>query len=164
MPETLYTLEVCNLDGPVAEEPDRVRPSPVRTIEITGDQTLRDLHRVIFTAFGRWDDYVGFLFDDGPLDCGGIRYGPGSPSGMIDPFDAGQPVGDPAHTSIEALGLEAGQSFGYWFNLWDDWYHQISVLAVGEADPQVEYPRVMVRDGGGPPRHLPLRGGWGNHG
>jgi hypothetical protein len=160
MAETLYTLAVSILEEPLSEEVGRARLSPATTIEIRGDQTLKHLHGAILAAFGRWDDYVDqFLFNDGPLDCGGIRYGPGSPSGLPDPFDAGHLVGDAAHTCIDALELEVGLSFSYWFNLWDDWYHQIIVLATGEPAAKMRYPRVITRVGGRSPQGMHLDAG-----
>ncbi len=50
---SLYVLEVTLIDGPATEAFLKKNPQIIRTIEIRGDQTLADLHRIIFTAFDR---------------------------------------------------------------------------------------------------------------
>ena len=62
----------------------------------------------------------------------------------------------PSKTSIASLGLGVGQSFGYWFDLWDDWHHEIKVVAIGDAEPGVRYPRVVSSVSENPPPHLSL--------
>jgi Plasmid pRiA4b ORF-3-like protein len=151
MAQTLYTLEIYILEEAGSEEFAKANPSAVQTIEMQGDQTLHQLHGAVLEAFDRWEDYVELLFDDSPHDRGGVRYGPHSPFGITDPFDAGQPVGDAAKTSVDSLGLEVGQSFDYWFDLWDDCHHEITVLAIGETEPKVKYPRAIACLGHSPP-------------
>jgi hypothetical protein len=48
----LYTLEVFLLSGPIAEKFAKKNPKISRTIQIRGDQTLEDLHYIVFDAFG----------------------------------------------------------------------------------------------------------------
>ncbi len=67
---------------------------------------------------------------------------------------ADKPVGGVVNTTIDVLGLSAGRSFGYWFDFGDDWYHQINVVAVGEAEAEVKYPRVTERVGESPPQYV----------
>ncbi len=50
-----------------------------------------------------------------------------------DPFDDRKPAGMVTRTTIDALGLKKGQAFGYWFDLGDDWWHTISVVAIHEG-------------------------------
>lgn len=133
MAETLYTLQVLIPERAVSEEFAQANPSVASTIEVPGGQTLQQLHAGILAAFGRWEDWLELLFDDNPHDCGSIRYGSRSPFEVIDPFDAGEPVGDAAKTSLSALALEVGQSFGYWFDLWDNWHYEIKVMAMREV-------------------------------
>lgn len=152
MAETLYTLQVSILEGVGSEELAPADPPVVPILEILGDQTLYQLHGGVLRALNRWEDYAELLVDEGPHNRSGVRYGPYSPFGIPDPFDAGQPVGEAAETSVASLGLRRGQSFGYWFDLWDGWHHEIKVLAVGEAEPGVKYPRVTACVGNSPPR------------
>src|SRR6516164_5960583 len=71
----LYTLEVFLLSGPIAEKFAKKNPEISRTIQIRGDQTLEDLHHVVFDAFDRWDEHMyEFQFGKGPMDPKGSRY------------------------------------------------------------------------------------------
>ena len=54
----LYTLEVFLISGPISEKFAKKNPVVSRTIQIRGDQTLEDLHRAIFDAFGRWEEHM----------------------------------------------------------------------------------------------------------
>ncbi|MEI6499836.1 MAG: hypothetical protein WCP21_02295 [Armatimonadota bacterium] len=153
MAETLYTLQVSIVEGVGGDELAPADPPVVPVLEILGDQTLHQLHGGVLWALNRWDDYAELLVAEGPHDRGSVRYGPRSRFGIADPFDAGQPVGEAARTSVASLGLRAGQSFGYWFDLWDGWHHEIKVLAVSEAQPGVRYPRAIARVGDSPPQY-----------
>src|SRR3954454_24316954 len=71
----LYTLEVFLLSGPIAEKFAKKNQVISRTIQIRGDQTLEDLHRAIFDAFGRWEEHMyEFQFGQGPMDPEAPRY------------------------------------------------------------------------------------------
>src|SRR5438309_7998602 len=71
----LYTLEVFLLSGPISEKFAEKNPVVSRTIQIRGDQTLEDMHRAIFDAFGRRDEHMyEFQFGKGPMDPKGARY------------------------------------------------------------------------------------------
>jgi hypothetical protein len=155
MAKTLYTLEVFLYDAPASEEFAAANPEVGRTIEIRGDQTLGNLHDAIFKAFDRWEDHMyEFHFGDGPHDYSRGRYGPSLPFEMPGLSDDDEPAGDAAKTRLDSLGLAADRSFGYWFDFGDDWYHQITVTAIGEAEPKVRYPRVTERVGESPPQYL----------
>ena len=57
-------------------------------------------------------------------------------------------------TRIDSLGLEVGQSFGYWFDFGDDWWHQINVEAIEDKAPVRQVPKVTKRVGKSPPQYL----------
>lgn len=156
MAKTLYTLEVCLVEGPVAEDFVKRNPTISRTIEIRGDQTLQHLHLAIFDAFDREEEHMyEFQFGTGPHDQSGDRYV--LPMAFNDPLDAdSQATGDLTETTIDSLNLEVGRPFGYWFDFGDNWYHQIDVVAIGEAEPRRRYPRVVARVGESPPQYEPL--------
>ncbi len=153
----LYTLEVWLYEGPVTEEFAEANPVVSRTIEIRADQTLGQLHRAIFEAHDRWDDChpYEFQFGKAPHDPTGDRYV--TPFLHENPEHHDQPpaTGSVTRTRLGSLGLEVGRSFGYWYDFGDNWYHQIDVIAIGEADPEVTYPRVMARVGDSPPQYPP---------
>ena len=155
MARTLYTLEVLIVSGPMSEEFGKANPSVVRTLEIRGDQTLQQLHGAVFRAFDRREEHLyEFRFGDGPRHRRRGRYGPRSPFENADLHHDFEPAGDTAKTTLDSLGLEVDQSFGYWFDFGDDWLHQISILAIGRAESRVKYPRVTARVGDSPPQYM----------
>ena len=46
-------------------------------------------------------------------------------------------------TTIGSLSLKLEESFGYWFDFGDDWWHQVSVLAIHDEVPKGKYPTVI---------------------
>ena len=40
--------------------------------------------------------------------------------------------------------MQVGQRFAYWYDFGDDWWHDITVEAVGRADPALTYPRCVT--------------------
>jgi hypothetical protein len=145
----LYTAEVFIIGGPVAEKFLKRNPEISRTIQIRGDQTLEDLHDVIFDAFDRFDEHMyEFQFGKRQNDPKGKRYVPHADQ------DVGENVaGDVANTTIGSLGLKVDQAFGYWFDFGDDWWHQINVLAIDDKMPKGKYPKVVKRVGKSPPQY-----------
>lgn len=145
---SLYVLEVALLDGPLTEAFIKKNPQVIRTIEIRGDQTLAELHRMIFTAFDREEDhlYEFQLKGAGPNDPNADRYG--LAAAMSDGL-----AEDVAKTQIGALGLVAEEMFGYWFDFGDDWWHQVGVLDVTAPQPKIKYPRITHRVGASPPQY-----------
>lgn len=150
--EALYVLEVALRSGPVTEKFLKKNPQVIRTIEIRGDQTLADLHAIIFKAFDREEEhlYEFQLKGNRPNDPNADRYGLLSP--LQDELDDGL-TGEVGSTQIGALGLTVGEPFGYWFDFGDDWWHQVSVVAVGRSQPKTRYPRITERIGASPPQY-----------
>jgi Domain of unknown function (DUF6398)/Plasmid pRiA4b ORF-3-like protein len=144
----LYTLDVFIATGPIAEKFVQKNPIISRKIAIKGDQTLADLHRIIFKAYDREEEHM-YEFQvggAGPNDPRAKRYG--LPMGGGNDSD-----GDVNHTPIGALGLSVGQAFGYWFDFGDDWWHQINVMAVDPTVPKGRYPKIIERVGASPPQY-----------
>jgi hypothetical protein len=149
----LYTLEVFLVGGPVTRKFLKKKPIISRTIQIRGDQTLSELHEVIFDAFDREDEhmYEFQIGGNGPHDPKAKRYV--LPMGMEDDFGGLKPAGDVEKTTIGSLGLKVDEAFGYWFDFGDDWWHQINVISIEEEIPKGEYPRVTKRVGASPPQY-----------
>ena len=146
----LYTLDVFIIGGPVTDKFLKRNPEISRTIQIRGDQTLEDLHNTLFEAFDRFDEHMyEFQFGKGPNDPKAKRYV------LPDACDPHEPnvAGNVAETTIAALGLKADQSFGYWFDFGDDWWHQINVAAIDDNVPRGKYPKVAKRVGKSPPQY-----------
>jgi len=149
-----FTLQVAILGGPMTESFARKNPVISRTIEVRGDHTLADLHRTIFDAFDREDEHL-YEFQFGGkrlMDPKARRYGP--PMAMVDPFGEEEGSADAERTTLDSLGPEIGDLFGYWFDFGDDWWHQIEVLAVAEGAPRGRLPRVTQRVGESPPQYV----------
>lgn len=148
--QSVYVLKVALLSGPVTEKFVKKNPHIIRTIEIRGDQTLADLHHMIFQAFGREEEhmYEFQLKGDRPDDPDADRYGLSVTNDPNNPQ-----AGDVVTTQVGALDLEVGEPFGYWFDFGDDWWHQVTVVAITEPQPKVKYPRVTQRIGANPPQY-----------
>lgn len=162
---TLFTLEATITGGLMTDEFVARNPVISRTIEIRADQTLNQLHRTIFEAFGRWDDchLSEFNMGGGVHDKGGDRYvlqfiydDPAE----VEFFDGGRPTGSMERTRIGKLELQPGRVFWYWYDFGDDWVHRITVVGIGEAEPGVKYPRVVTSVGESPPQYRD----WDDHG
>ncbi len=143
----LYTLEVFLINGPISEEFIEQNPVISRTIDIRGDQTFEDLHDAIFDAFEREDEHM-YEFQvggKGPQDPNAKRY-------VSDSFDD-DATGHASETTIDSAGLQKEEPFGYWFDFGDDWWHQITVLAIKGEVPKGGYPKVTKRVGDSPPQY-----------
>lgn len=147
----LYTLQVFLTDGPITKKFAGKEVS--RTIQIRGDQTLKELHKAIFKAFDRSDEHLHeFNFGKGPYDREGPRYT--LRSNMKDFMTDEVTAGNVATTTLDSLGLEVGRAFGYWFDFGDDWRHEIRVEAIEDAPPKGgRFPKVIARVGDSPPQY-----------
>lgn len=152
----LYTLEVALVAGLVTEQFVEKNPVVSRTIQIRGDQTLDDLHYAIFDAF---DEHMyEFQFGKKPQDRKAKRYV--LPMALEDVFgglpgeEEEPPQEDLTQTTIASLGLKPRQSFWYWFDFGDDWWHSIKVKAIEEEVPKGKYPKVTERVGESPPQYM----------
>ncbi len=146
-----YTLEVFIISGPVTKKFSKKNLAISRTIQIRGDQTLEDLHETIFDAFNRYDEHMyEFQMDgNGPMDPEAKKYT--LPMAMEGPFGDDQ-AGDVTRTNIGSLELKVNESFGYWFDFGDDWWHQINVVAI-DNESSGKYPRIVKRRGESPPQY-----------
>jgi len=151
--KSLYTLEVFLLSGPITEEFVEQNPVVSRTIEIRGDQTLADLHDILFKAFDREEEHLyEFQFKgEGPEDPEAERYVPPVAADSGAEFGV---VGISTEMKIGALDLAVGEPFGYWFDFGDDWWHQLNVVAIEGDIPPETYPRIIERVGDSPPQYV----------
>lgn len=140
----LYTLEVFIISGPITERFAKKNPVISRTIEIQGEQTLSELHEIIFDAFD-WEEEHLYEFQIGGK-------GPQDPKAKCYGIED-KPAGDATQTMLGSLELKSGQAFGYWFDFGDDWWHQINVVDIGEIVPGEKYPQITKREGKSPPQY-----------
>jgi hypothetical protein len=149
----LYTLDVFLVGGPLADEFVEQNPVVSRTIEMRANQTLAELHVAIFKAFDREEQHL-YEFQvggRGPQDPKAKRYV--LPMAMKETFGGTKPAGDVTQTRLGAIGLHVDDTFGYWFDFGDDWWHQINVVAIQPEAPAGTYPRVTKRVGASPPQY-----------
>jgi hypothetical protein len=133
----IYTLEVFITSGLVSLKFAEKNPVMSRTIEIRGNQTLENLHAIIFKAFDRFDAhlYEFQIGGKGPNDPKARRYGlPAYQDEVSEDFKL---AGDVEQTTIDALKLKIDETFGYWFDFGDDWWHQINVIEIEKKTPKV---------------------------
>lgn len=153
---TLYELEVWITQGLITEEFAKKNPVIARTIQIRSDQTLEDLHNAIFEAYDRFDAhmYEFQLGGEGPMDPKARRYV--LPETLHDDFgDPDQkPVASVDQTTLGSLGLKVEDTFAYWFDFGDDWWHSISLKAIHDHVPPGSYPKVTQRTGESPPQYV----------
>lgn len=147
--QALFTFEVLLIDGPITPAFMDANPQVSRTVEMTGQQTLEDLHQILFRAFDREEEhlYEFQIGGVGPDDPNADRYC--KKIGMGADADAG----DVATTSIASLGFSEGDFFGYWFDFGDSWWHQIEVTAIAPKAPKGNYPKITQRVGQSPPQY-----------
>jgi len=147
----LFTFEVFLISGPISPKFAQRNKTVSRTVQILGAQTLKQLHEAIFDAFDREEEhlYEFQLGGSGPMDPKARRYG------LTQPADFGpdEAPADVSKTAVGSLGLKIGDTFGYWFDFGDDWWHQLNVTAIESTVPPGHYPRVVQRVGQSPPQY-----------
>ena len=154
----IYTLEVFIITGLVSKKFIKKNPIISRTLEIRGDQTLAELHEIIFKAFDRFDEHL-YEFQvggKGSHDPKAKKYGVPEQGDEI--FDELQMTGSAEQTTLDDLKLKKDKAFGYWFDFGDDWWHQINVVAIEEKTPKGRYPKITNRVGQSPPQYMDIDG------
>jgi hypothetical protein len=133
------------------------RKSIWRKIAVKGNQTLDDLHGVIFDAFDRYDDHLySFFF---PLKAGKItprniyhestEYT--SPHTLEFGGDDGQK--DAAKAKFISLKLKKKQVFYYLFDFGDEWWREITGEEVDAKEEKRKYPCIIEKKGNSPPQY-----------
>ena len=130
-----------------------------RRVGIRSDQTLDDLHAIIFTAFDRFEEHLYSFFRTPPWlrrrAAGGDDTEYTSPN-MIDEADPldGHEVYDASKTSIGSLGLKVGDKLYYLFDFGDSWFHELTVEGVGSPlESKRRYPFVAELHSPSPPQY-----------
>ncbi len=147
----LYTLKVSIINGPMTDAFADKNPEISRILEIRGDQTLAELHNALFKAFGREEEHLYEFQVKGtrPNDPDADRY----VLNVAMDHSGDEPAGEVKKTAIADLNLEPGESWGYWFDFGDDWWHHVETLEIGEPQAKAKYPKVTQRVGANPPQY-----------
>jgi hypothetical protein len=144
----VYTFGVYLVGGPIDDA--YVDQEISRQIDVLGHQTLHDLHQAIFEAFEREEEHLyEFNLGESPQDRSQLYFYQGS-WGLDDDDDE---RGDPTSTTIDELGLEPGQRFGYIFDMGDQWEHVIDLLNVKTGAGKGPYPKLGKKVGSSPPQY-----------
>ena len=133
------------------------RRSIWRTIVLRGDQTLDDLHAAIGTAYERDDDHLyAFYMPKAPArrarsESRAKEYV--SPIGyQFDRLLAHRRF-DASVVTLDELPFKASQSFEYLFDFGDEWWHEITVEAIGTSSRAQSYPQFGKRKGASPAQY-----------
>ncbi|MFP4098866.1 MAG: plasmid pRiA4b ORF-3 family protein [Alphaproteobacteria bacterium] len=149
--DRLFTLEVVITDGPMTENFCKANKKVSRKIEMRGDQTLAELHEAIFEAFDRHDPHMfEFRLNDNKfMDPAAKLYV--MPEAIND-WEPDEVSGDVTKTTIGTLGLKEKDTFNYWFDFGDDWWHEIKIVSIADKAPETEsaYPKITARTGESP--------------
>lgn len=133
------------------------RKSIWRRIALRGDQTLDDLHEVIYDAFDRDDEHLYSFYFPKPGAKGrnrlrgAVEYG--HPYMVEEPGPFGDAPNDAAQAKLEALKLRPKQVFLYLFDFGDEWWHEIIVEQVDAPAEKGKYPRILEKHGKSPPQY-----------
>jgi hypothetical protein len=149
---TVYALKVALTDN----------KSIWRRIAIRSDQTLDDLHAVIFRAFDRFDEHLySFHLQPVFLQRGPYRHRDNveftSPV-MIEEATSmdGHEVRDASETTIGSLELVVQGKLYYLFDFGDSWWHELTVEQVQQpVEARRRYPFVLEKYGNSPPQYPP---------
>lgn len=127
-----------------------IRPSIWREVFVPSDIRLDRLHQVIQIAMG-WEDCHLHEFSSGARGLvGELRFGPSPPRAGF-AADIGPRVRDEKKAALGDLAPTQGSKFRYWYDFGDDWFHDISVKAIGEAKPGTPVPLCIKAAGACPP-------------
>jgi hypothetical protein len=139
------------------------RKSIWRKIAMRGDDTLDDLHEMIFDAFDRDDEHLYSFYFPPPGRKMSLRLIMRDSVEYASPFtcqDTG-PFSNPglanaAKTKLASLKLKPKQVFYYLFDYGDEWWHEITVEDVDAPAEKGKYPRVVESRGKSPPQYPDL--------
>lgn len=112
-----------------------------RSLLVSPDATLADLHRVLQCVFD-WDNDHEHLFTQNDVD-----YGPLGPDAFEDDRDErATPIGD--------LLKKPGDALIYLYDFGDEWCHDIQVEAARPLAPGEAVPSCLAGEGASPPMDI----------
>ena len=130
-----------------------------RNIEILENQSLDDLHEMIFTAFDRYEEHLyTFYLTLNATKSFQRRYNAPkftSPICFDDHFSLGfgEDEYGASETSILSLGLEKKDKLYYLFDFGDSWWHEITLQSIIEVENKKGYPKIVKKVGESPPQY-----------
>jgi len=127
------------------------KPAVWREVEVPSSMTLAALHDVLQVLMD-WEDYHLWCFE-----LGGRRFELPDPDGMS--FDKTPPE-DARRARVGGLLTKKDEVLDYYYDFGDGWCVKISLLASGEAVPEMRYPRCVAGERAGPPEDCGGVGGF----
>jgi hypothetical protein len=132
-------------------------PRLYRLIDISGSNTLEDLHEAIFAAFGRYDPhlYSFFITRKDTKNVRTIYNAPEvtHPQNTEDVMGFGPPKHSAAKTRVDDLDLAEKEVFHYLFDFGDDWWHRIRVERIFNAPGEAKLVKVVKAVGTSPAQY-----------
>ena len=126
-----------------------ITPPIWRRVQVTGDYTLAQLHRVLQVVMG-WENYHLYM-----LRIGSKKYGPPDPDGVDD-----LGMVDAKRIRLASVVPSVGTTFTYVYDYGDDWEHELLLEAILTPEPAVTYPRCLAGERRCPPEDVGGSGGY----
>jgi len=117
-----------------------------RTVQVPGDVTLRQLHKVLQLTMGWQNSHLHEFRVDG------VSYG--EPDVAFD-----TDVNDERRVRLARVAPEAGATLTYLYDFGDGWEHDVVVEKILPPEPRVRYPLCLAGQGACPPEDV--GGAWG---
>jgi len=129
-----------------------------RHIELLEKSTFHAFHKIIFKAFDRYDEHMYSFFITGKAtnnmraiyDSPEITH----PMMLKDDFSRNRKERYNAQKiHIQDVELYEKDKLYYLFDFGDDWWHEITLLKIGEKEKSAKYPRIVKRVGESPKQY-----------
>ena len=124
-----------------------VRPPIWRRLQVRGNVSLHNLHRLIQEAMGWMDGHLH------QFRVGRITYGEPSPEWSF-------PVRSERKAALSEVLPAQGARLDYDYDFGDDWQHSVVVERILSPEPRVTYPRCLAGKGACPPEDCGGRYGY----
>ena len=129
-----------------------------RTIAIKDNQSLDDLHEIIFTAFDRYDAHLySFYMTNGSKrmdrfnNCLEFTHPMNAQGNDFSEFDS--PPKNAKKTKIKDLNLSVKDKFEYLFDFGDEWLHEIVLEKIEDQKLKTKYPTIIKINGESPDQY-----------
>ncbi|MFA7231508.1 MAG: plasmid pRiA4b ORF-3 family protein [Victivallaceae bacterium] len=139
-----------------------------RDILILGNQTFKQLHKIIFNAFDRYDEHL-YQFEfkknneeaeliQALMKLRGLRLPKLRKETILvaSPECCGGYGGDAmdaSKTMIDKFNFAVKMKFEYVFDFGDEWWHEIEVTGIVPFEPDTLYPRIIKEKGESPEQY-----------
>jgi len=127
-------------------------PTIWRRVQVTGDYTLAQLHRVLQVVIG-WENYHLCMFRIGRKE-----YGPPDPDG-VDELG----LVDAKRIRLSAVLPNVGTAATYVYDYGDNWEHELLLEAIFMPAPDTTYPRCLAGERRCPPEDVGGIGGYADY-